>query len=272
MGLIQAQVGAGPGSAGQDGVLLPQHPRPGQHGGHGPCLSAQASLQGTKPPPKGHPPPNPRSCSRAQAGGHGSHLPKSLPQPQQGDCQHAVELGWAAACGASPQTRGGGLLSPQPLLAPPRGCSQPLPRGCLSCNPRGPLQGSVSQTPFWVYGFQGRGVFLQRESPRAASSGKSMGEGGRQAGRHPPSHRPHGSPPAQEGARLLGRAWGPTNPPGWGARPLGFPMLRPKGDWPPGSRTKALYPWPRRQPQLPSLDGEGQPPHPRSPPETRHRR
>lgn len=104
---------------------------------------------------------------------------------------------WGAGC---PSLRGGGgSASPQPLFAITRELLLvPSPGVSVLHSPPRSLAGRMSQVTFSVYGFQGRRIFLQRESPLVASSGKTIGEGGRERGRwggtHPPTPTPTGAP------------------------------------------------------------------------------
>lgn len=130
-----------------------------------------------------------------------SRLPKNHPSLSKGAV--SVQRCWdgvlPVGCGVSLPAWGGGSASPQPLFAITRELLLvPSPGVSVLHSPPRSLAGRMSQVTFSVYGFQGRRIFLQRESPLVASSGKTIREGGRERGRwggtHPPTPTPTGAP------------------------------------------------------------------------------
>lgn len=187
------------------------------------------SLSPREETPQGAPPAPSPLLWPSQCGGGPSSPPP--PQPSLGG---VTKHRRGAGC---PPSSGGCRVSPQPLLPPLWGRSQPLPRGVRPAPRQGPSQGARVQRQFWFMVSKG-GEYFYSVSHR--SSGKTMGEGGREAGRQPgryplaqgaPRAQPHG-PPAREDTGLCPRSI--TDPRGCGAGHRGDDPQQPKqGSCPP---------------------------------------
>jgi len=214
----ETEAPAARGREGQDGGLIHTDP----------CPSPREAA-----PPRGSPRPSPGAV-RVWGPARAATVGPLASQKSTPVCKGAGRgPGWGAA-----------QRAPVSSLPSAGSCSQP-------CTPGVPRTACASRGALSVYGFQGRGIFLQRESPHVASSGKTMGEGRRQGERHPPNPATHPgtlptAPPAQEGVRLCPGNRGPA---GMGSTAPPASLGLAEGPRPPGSRSKAACP----QPALPTL-------------------
>lgn len=136
-------------------------------------------------------------------------------------------------CRVSPLFRG--VQGEPPAPPPPTLGSLPAPsQGCPSRTPPRSLAGRASPAAVSVYGFQGRGIFLQRESPLEWKNHGGGRRGGRRGGTHSPREHPGPSPTAPQPGRTPASAPGASLTPG--DVELGI------GETTPSSRNKALAP------------------------------
>lgn len=230
----------------------------------------QASLQGTKPPRGASPTLSPllRPCPSGWAW---LSPPQKPPQPQQGGCQHAVELGRAAACRTSP------LGGPPARPCPPQGLF-PAPSPWVSVlQPPGTLAGRHESSPILGLWFPREGSIFYSVSHRVRLRVENPWgrEGGRQGGTPPATlpPSPRVVPPSPGGHSPPGVSLGTHEPTGMGSTASWLPCAPAEGRLAPREQNQGSLPLaPLTSPGSPAPMARGSPPIPRSPPETRHRR